>query len=73
MREAAEEEQFTKRQRYCVCLEICFWAYHLLVIGLALAILGKVLVAYDIGQAVKDSDYYRHAQESVSLWEKGKD
>ena len=42
----AEEEQYTQRQKYCLCLEVCFWTYHLLVIALALAVMGKVIVGY---------------------------
>ena len=68
---SGEEERFTKRQRYCVCLELCFWAYHLLVIGLTLAVMGKVIVAYHMAVDLKDSKHYQHAEETVALWERG--
>ena len=67
------ENEISSSQKYFLCNECCFWMFQLIVVALGLTVMSKVLIGYQTTQEVLASKDYQHSQETVWLWNQGRE
>jgi hypothetical protein len=71
MADNKDQKEVTQTQKCFLFLQCFFWIYHLAVVALGFAIFSQVVITYQSGQKVLNSNQYQHSLETIWLWNQG--